>query len=165
MWDNPSAVSADNDFQYTLNVKGRLSTPEEFGDIILRVEDQGKVLRLKDVAKIELGSAGYGVVSRLKGQPTAAIAVYQLPGSNSLDVSKHVRARMAELAETFPAGVKYNVTLDTTDVVHDSIDEVMKTFVEAIILVVLVIFFSCKAGGRFLSPVLLSLCPLSEHWR
>lgn len=115
--------------------------------------------------KIELGSAGYGVVSRLKGQPTAAIAVYQLPGSNSLDVSKHVRARMAELAETFPAGVKYNVTLDTTDVVHDSIDEVMKTFVEAIILVVLVIFFSCKAGGRFLSPVLLSLCPLSEHWR
>ena len=67
MWDNPSAVLADNDFQYTLNVKGRLSTPEEFGDIILRVEDQGKVLRLKDVAKIELGSAGYGVVSRLKG--------------------------------------------------------------------------------------------------
>ena len=161
----PIGSSADNDFQYTLNVKGRLSTPEEFGDIILRVEDQGKVLRLKDVAKIELGSAGYGVVSRLKGQPTAAIAVYQLPGSNSLDVSKHVRARMAELAETFPAGVKYNVTLDTTDVVHDSIDEVMKTFVEAIILVVLVIFFSCKAGGRFLSPVLLSLCPLSEHWR
>ena len=84
----PIGNSADNDFQYTLNVKGRLSTPEEFGDIILRVEDQGKVLRLRDVGRIELGSAEYGVVSRLKGQPTAAIAVYQLPGSNSLDVSK-----------------------------------------------------------------------------
>ena len=119
----PIGSSANNDFQYTLNVKGRLSTSEEFGDIILRVEDQGKVLRLRDVAKIELGSAEYGVVSKLKGQPTAGIAVYQLPGSNSLDVSKGVRARMAELAETFPAGVKYNVTLDTTDVVHDSIDE------------------------------------------
>ena len=150
----PIGSSADNDFQYTLNVKGRLSTPEEFGDIILRVEDQGKVLRLKDVAKIELGSAGYGVVSRLKGQPTAAIAVYQLPGSNSLDVSKHVRARMAELAETFPAGVKYNVTLDTTDVVHDSIDEVMKTFVEAIILVVLVIFFFLQSWRAVLIPCL-----------
>ena len=161
----PIGSSANNDFQYTLNVKGRLSTSEEFGDIILRVEDQGKVLRLRDVAKIELGSAEYGVVSKLKGQPTAGIAVYQLPGSNSLDVSKGVRARMAELAETFPAGVKYNVTLDTTDVVHDSIDEVMKTFVEAIVLVVLVIFFSCKAGGRFLFHVLLSLFLLSEHWR
>ena len=118
------------------------------------MEDQGKVLRLKDVAKIELGSAGYGVVSRLKGQPTAAIAVYQLPGSNSLDVSKHVRARMAELAETFPAGVKYNVTLDTTDVVHDSIDEVMKTFVEAIILVVLVIFFFLQSWRAVLIPCL-----------
>ena len=150
----PIGSLADNDFQYTLNVKGRLSTPEEFGDIILRVEDQGKVLRLKDVAKIELGSAGYGVVSRLKGQPTAAIAVYQLPGSNSLDVSKHVRARMAELAETFPAGVKYNVTLDTTDVVHDSIDEVMKTFVEAIILVVLVIFFFLQSWRAVLIPCL-----------
>lgn len=82
-----------------------------------------------------------------------------------MDVSKGVRARMAELAETFPAGVKYNVTLDTTDVVHDSIDEVMKTFVEAIVLVVLVIFFSCKAGGQFLFHVLLSLFLLSEHWR
>ena len=155
----PIGSSADNDFQYTLNVKGRLSTPEEFGDIILRVEDQGKVLRLKDVAKIELGSAGYGVVSRLKGQPTAAIAVYQLPGSNSLDVSKHVRARMAELAETFPAGVKYNVTLDTTDVVHDSIDEVMKTFVEAIILVVLVIFFFLQSWRAVLIPCLTICVP------
>ncbi len=112
------------------------------------------MLRLRDVAKIELGSAEYGVVSRLKGQPTAGIAVYQLPGSNSLDVSRGVRARMAELAETFPAGVRYNVTLDTTDVVHDSIDEVMKTFVEAIILVVLVIFFFLQSWRAVLIPCL-----------
>lgn len=101
-----------------------------------------------------MGSAEYGVVSKLKGQPTAGIAVYQLPGSNSLDVSKGVRARMAELAETFPAGVKYNVTLDTTDVVHDSIDEVMKTFVEAIVLVVLVIFFFLQSWRAVLIPCL-----------
>lgn len=150
----PIGASDNNDFQYTLNVKGRLSTPEEFGDIILKVEDQGKVLRLKDIAKIELGSAQYGVVSRLRGQPTAGIAIYQLPGSNSLDVSKGVRARMEELAETFPSGVHYQVTLDTTDVVHDSIDEVLKTFLEATLLVVLVMYFFLQSWRAVLIPCL-----------
>lgn len=150
----PIGTSANNDFQYTLNVQGRLSTPAEFGDIILKVEDQGKVLRLRDVATIELGSAEYGVVSALKGQPTAGIAIYQLPGSNSLDVSKRVRARMAELAETFPSGIQYQVTLDTTDVVHDSIDEVLKTFLEATLLVVLVMFFFLQSWRAVLIPCL-----------
>lgn len=150
----PIGKGGNNDFQYTLNVKGRLTTPEEFGDIILRVEDQGRVLRLKDVAKIELGSSSYGVVSRLKGQPTAGIAIYQLPGSNSLDVAKGVRTRMAELAETFPSGVQYQVTLDTTDVVHDSIDEVLKTFLEATLLVVLVMYFFLQSWRAVLIPCL-----------
>lgn len=150
----PIGTSANNDFQYTLNVQGRLSTPAEFGDIILKVEDQGRVLRLKDVAKIELGSAQYGVVSALRGQPTAGIAIYQLPGSNSLDVSQRVRARMAELAETFPSGIQYHVTLDTTDVVHDSIDEVLKTFLEATLLVVLVMFFFLQSWRAVLIPCL-----------
>lgn len=145
---------ANNAYQYTLNVKGRLATPEEFGNIILRVEDQGKVLRLNDVAKIELGSAEYGVVSRLEGKPTAGIAIYQLPGSNSLDVSKGVRTRMAELAETFPSGVKYQVTLDTTDVVHDSIDEVLKTFFEATLLVILVMYLFLQSWRAVLIPCL-----------
>ena len=148
----PFGRTGSNAFQYTLNVKGRLATPDEFGEIILRVEDGGRILRLKDVARIELGSKKYNVVSRLEGQPTAGIAVYQLPGSNSLDVAKGVKARMAELAEAFPQGIRYQVTLDTTEVVHDSINEVMKTFVEATILVVLVMFFFLQSWRAVLIP-------------
>lgn len=144
--------SNDNAFQYTLNVQGRLSSAEEFGNIILRTEDGGKILRLKDVARIDLGSASYNVVSRLKGQPTAAIAIYQQPGSNSLDVSKGVKARMQELAQNFPAGVDYNVTLDTTDVINASIDEVLVTFVETTLLVVLVIFLFLQNWRAVIIP-------------
>ena len=148
----PFGRTGNNAFQYTLNVKGRLATSDEFGEIILRVEDGGRILRLKDVARIELGSKKYNVVSRLEGRPTAGIAVYQLPGSNSLDVAKGVKARMAELAEAFPLGIRYQVTLDTTEVVHDSINEVMKTFVEATILVVLVMFFFLQSWRAVLIP-------------
>lgn len=146
------AQSNDNAFQYTLNVQGRLSSAEEFGDIILRTEAGGKILRLKDVARIDLGSESYNVVSRLKGQPTAAIAIYQQPGSNSLDVSKGVKARMQELAENFPAGVDYNVTLDTTDVINASIDEVLVTFIETTLLVVLVIFLFLQNWRAVIIP-------------
>ena len=131
-----------------------LTTPEEFGEIILRIEDGGRILRLKDVARIELGSQNYNVVSRLEGQPTAGIAVYQLPGSNSLDVAKGVKERMAELSEAFPQGIKYQITLDTTDVVHDSINEVLKTFIEATILVVLVMFLFLQNWRAVLIPCL-----------
>ncbi len=148
----PFGRSGNNAFQYTLNVKGRLTTPDEFGEIILRVEDGGRILRLKDVARIELGSQKYNVVSRLEGKSTAGIAVYQLPGSNSLDVAKGVKARMEELAEAFPKGIHYAITLDTTEVVHDSINEVMKTFIEATILVVLVMFFFLQSWRAVLIP-------------
>ena len=148
----PFGRSGNNAFQYTLNVKGRLTTPDEFGEIILRVEDGGRILRLKDVARIELGSQKYNVVSRLEGKPTAGIAVYQLPGSNSLDVAKGVKACMEELAEAFPKGIHYAITLDTTEVVHDSINEVMKTFIEATILVVLVMFFFLQSWRAVLIP-------------
>lgn len=144
--------SSDNAFQYTLNVQGRLSSAEEFGDIILRTEAGGKILRLKDVARIDLGSASYNVVSRLRGQPTAAIAIYQQPGSNSLDVSKGVKARMQQLAQNFPAGVDYNVTLDTTDVINASIDEVLVTFIETTLLVVLVIFLFLQNWRAVIIP-------------
>ena len=136
----PIGQDNKNAFQYTLNVQGRLTSPEQFGNIIIRREQDGAMLRLKDIARIDLGAASYSVVSRLKGMPTAAIAIYQQPGSNSLDVSKGVKAKMEELATSFPTGVAYNVTLDTTDVIHASIDEVMVTFFETTLLVVLVIF-------------------------
>lgn len=144
--------SNDNAFQYTLNVEGRLSSAEEFGNIILRTEEGGKILRLKDVARIDLGSASYNVVSKLRGQPTAAIAIYQQPGSNSLDVSKGVKAKMQELAQNFPAGVNYNVTLDTTDVINASIDEVLVTFLETTLLVVLVIFLFLQNWRAVIIP-------------
>ena len=96
----PIGQDNNNAFQYTLNVQGRLKSPEQFGNIIIRCEQDGAMLRLKDIARIDLGSASYSVVSRLNGKPTAAIAIYQQPGSNSLDVSKGVKAKMEELAES-----------------------------------------------------------------
>lgn len=89
----PIGTDNKNAYQYSLTVKGRLTSPEEFGNIILRTETGGKILRLRDVAHIDLGSASYSVVSQLDGKPTAAIAIYQQPGSNSLDVSKGVKAK------------------------------------------------------------------------
>lgn len=148
----PIGTDNKNAYQYSLNVKGRLTSPEEFGNIILRTEAGGKVLRLRDVARIDLGSASYSVVSQLNGKPTAAIAIYQQPGSNSLDVSNGVKTRMAELAQNFPAGIQYNVTLDTTDVIHASIDEVMVTFLETTLLVVLVIFLFLQNWRAVIIP-------------
>ncbi|WP_195663780.1 efflux RND transporter permease subunit [Bacteroides congonensis] len=150
----PIGQDNKNAFQYTLNVQGRLSSPEQFGDIIIRTEKDGAMLRLKDIARIDLGSASYSVVSRLNGKPTAAIAIYQQPGSNSLDVSKGVKAKMEELAANFPSGVSYNVTLDTTDVIHASIDEVMVTFFETTLLVVLVIFLFLQNWRAVIIPCL-----------
>ncbi len=136
----PVGAGDDNAFQYTLAVKGRLDSPEEFGRIIIRVEEGERILRLSDVARIEVGSQTYNTISRVNGQPTAAIAIYQLPGANALEVVQLVRARMDELAQSLPVGVRYEVALDTTEVVRSSIHEVLKTFLEATVLVVLVIF-------------------------
>lgn len=147
-------AKADNPYQYTLTVKGRLTTPEEFGNIILRTESGGKILRLKDVARIELGSSSYNVTSRLKGQQAATIAIYQLPGSNSLEVSKAVRNKMEEIASTLPDGVEYGVTLDTTEVINASIDEVLVTFLETTALVVLVIFLFLQNFRAVIIPCL-----------
>ena len=147
-----SGNSGSPAYQYTLTVKGRLSSPEEFGNIILRTETGGRVLRLRDVAHIDLGSASYNVVSRLNGQPTAAIAIYQQPGSNSLDVSKGVRAKMQELSQSFPQGIDYSVTLDTTNVIHASVDEVLVTFLETTLLVVLVIFLFLQNWRAVIIP-------------
>ena len=111
------------------------------------------MLRLKDIARIDLGSASYSVVSRLNGKPTAAIAIYQQPGSNSLDVSKgSERLRWKNLQKVSRHGVAYNVTLDTTDVIHASIDEVMVTFFETTLLVILVIFLFLQNWRAVIIP-------------
>ena len=146
-------ATADNAFQYTLNVQGRLKSAEEFANIVIR-NDGVNMLRLSDIADIEIGSETYASSSRLKGMPTAALAVYQSPGSSSLAVSKAVKARMVELATAFPPGVEYQIALDTTDVVRSSIHEVLYTLLETTALVVLVIFLFLQNWRATLIPCL-----------
>ncbi len=132
-------LDSRTDFQFTLTAQGLLTTVEDFGNLVVRVLPGGNYLRLRDIARIDLGSQTYDVVSTQNGKPSASIAVYQSPGSNALSVSKQVRAEMEKLAENLPTGVRYEVVLDTTDFVSASIDEVLVTFVETTLLVILVI--------------------------
>ena len=113
-------TDTDEAFQFTLVSKGRLSTPEEFGRIIIKSLPGGEYLRLRDIATIDLGSATYNTTSTINGKETAAIAIYQLPGSNSLDVAKAVKAKMMDLSRYFPNDVQYKVVLDTTQFVSDA---------------------------------------------
>ncbi|MBQ2127028.1 MAG: efflux RND transporter permease subunit, partial [Bacteroidaceae bacterium] len=145
--------TADNAFQYTLNVQGRLSDAKEFADIVIR-NNGTDMLRLGDIAKIEIGSETYSSSSKLRGKPTAALAVYQSPGSSSLAVSKAVREKMDILATAFPPEVQYQIALDTTEVVSSSIKEVLFTIVETTILVILVIFLFLQNWRATLIPCL-----------
>ena len=145
--------TADNAFQYTLNVQGRLSDANEFANIVIR-NDGTDMLRLGDITEIEIGSETYSSSSKLRGKPTAALAVYQSPGSSSLAVSKAVRERMEDLATAFPPEVQYQIALDTTEVVSSSIKEVLFTIVETTILVILVIFLFLQNWRATLIPCL-----------
>ena len=142
------------DFQFTLTAQGRLITPEEFGNIVIKTLPDGSYLRLKDLGTIDLGSSTYGVTSTQKGKQSAAIAIYQLPGSNSLDVAKAVRAKMEELERYFPTDITYDVVLDTTEFVSASIDEVLVTFLEATLLVMLVILLFLQNFRAMIIPSL-----------
>ncbi len=110
---------------------GRLTDVEQFEDIIVKTGEGGRITRLRDVARVELGAKVYDITSRLNGAPSASIAVYQLPGSNALEVSKQVRAAMEEMSEFFPEGLEYSVPYDTTMFVNASIKQVYITLVEA----------------------------------
>jgi multidrug efflux pump len=120
--------------------KSRLSTPEEFGNVIVRTNPDGSTLRVKDVARVELGAQDYNRAARIDGQPTAAIAVRLTPGANALDTVKRVRAKMAELAKFFPKGVSWVVPYDTSKFIDISIKEILKSLTEALLLVVLVMY-------------------------
>lgn len=120
--------------------RSRLQTPEEFGNILVRTLPNGAAVRVKDVARVELGSQDYNIYARLNGQPNAAIAVRVSPDGNALDVVKAVRARMAELSQYFPEGISWDVPYDTSRFVDISINEVLKTLAEAVVLVFLVMY-------------------------
>jgi multidrug efflux pump len=119
---------------------GRLQTPEEFGNVIIRAQPDGSTLRVKDVARVELGSESYNIFARIDGQPTAAIAVRVAPNGNALDVAKAVKAKMADLQKYFPAGVAWEIPYDTSRFVEISISEVVTTMAEALLLVILVMY-------------------------
>ncbi len=130
---------ADNLFQLTARAKGRLSTPEEFGGIILKTDTGGQITRLRDVARIELGAADYSIDSRLDGQPTAMIAVFQQPGANAIRTADNINNAMEELKKDFPDGLEYRIAYDTSSFIRESIRAVIHTLIEAMILVVLVV--------------------------
>jgi len=127
-------------FQYTVNVKGRLSDPEEFAAIIVRSLPGGRNLYLRDVARVELGSKSYAYKALLNGKPTAILGIYQTPGANAMDVASRLARKMEELSKTFPEGLKYSIPLDTTTFIGDSIDEVVVTLFIAVLLVFLTLY-------------------------
>jgi HAE1 family hydrophobic/amphiphilic exporter-1 len=142
------------EFQYTVDIQGRLSTPEEFANIIVKTEpgQGGRITRLKDVARVELGAQTYSQVFRQNGRPSAGIAVYQIPEANALDVATRVDAKLAELARSFPDGLEYSVPFNTTKFVKTSIGEVYKTLIEAGVLVLLVILVFLQNWRATLVP-------------
>jgi HAE1 family hydrophobic/amphiphilic exporter-1 len=147
-------VARDQAWALTVNVNGPLDTPAEFGNIIVKSDTQngGRITRLRDVARIEMGSQQYGQFFKYDGHPAGGVAIYQLPGSNSLQTAKLVREKMAELAKAFPDGLRYEIPFDTTIFVSESISEVYKTLFEAGFLVLLVIMVFLQNGRATLVP-------------
>ncbi len=139
---------------YTVRAKGRLETPAQFGDVVVRLNSDGSAVRLKDVARLELGALSYGSASRLQGKPATILAVYQAPGSNALAVAKGVKATMEELKGDFPDDMAYVTSLDTTLPVTASIHEIVKTLVEAMILVIIVVFLFLQGWRATLIPMI-----------
>lgn len=141
-------------YTYSVNTKGRLANAKEFGDIILKSNDTGGTLRLKDVARIELGAQDYSVSSTFNGEPAVSFAVYLQPGANLLETAGLVSAKMAELAKSFPEGITYDIPYDTTLFVNQSINEVIHTFFEAVLLVIVVVFLFLQNLRATLIPIL-----------
>ncbi len=149
----PPAPAGQN-FQYTVNVEGRLTDPVEFANIIVKVDSAngGQITRVRDVGRVELGAQSYSQSSRLNGKPAAGIGIFQLPTANALNVAALVNAKMVELAKSFPQGLTYRVPFDTTRFVNASIHEVYKTLVEAAVLVLIVILVFLQDWRATLVP-------------
>jgi len=141
-------------FTYAVRAQGRLKTPEEFGDIVVRETPDGGTVRVKDVASVQLGSQDYNIATRLDGKPTAVIGVYQLPGSNAVEAAKGVRKLMAKMKQSFPADLDYDITLDTTDSVRAGIHEIVMTLGIAFVLVVFVVYVFLQDWRATIIPML-----------
>ena len=141
-------------FQLGIQATGRLTTTEQFGDIIVKRDDQGRLTRLRDVARIELGAQDYTINARLNGKPMTAIAITQLPGSNALSTAEAVKAEIARASESFPPGLHYSIPYNPTEYISASIEAVEHTLVEALVLVALVVLLFLQSWRAALIPII-----------
>jgi len=148
----PPAPS-DQTFQFTMTTLGRLSDDTQFADMILRADEDGRLVRLKDVARTELGALGYDQICTLDGQPSVALSVYQLPGSNALETAARVRAKMEELRGRFPEGVDFAIVYDTTPFIQESVNEVFHSLRDAVILVAIVMLVFLQGWRAAVIPL------------
>ena len=151
--------TGSSEFQWLINVRGRLVDEEEFGDIIIKVGDAGEIIRLKDVARIELGASSYALRALLNNQPAVALPIFQAPGSNAIEISDNVRQTMNELSQVFPDGLEYEIVYDPTIFVRGSIEAVVSTLFEAVLLVVLVVVLFLQTWRASIIP--LAAVPIS----
>src|SRR6266568_119661 len=147
-------VPSGQDFQLTISTQGRLLDEEQFGNIIVKQGSHGEITHVHDVARVELAARDYSVSSQLSGKPAAALVIFQLPGSNAIETSDAVRAKMEELKRNFPAGVDYRVIYDTTSFARESIQAVVHTLFEAVLLVVLVVLVFLQTWRASIIPML-----------
>ena len=150
--DQPAAPGTEN--TYTALLQQRLVSEEEFGNIIIKSAGNGAQVKVSDVARVELGNQVYGVSSFTNGLPSAAVAIYQIPGSNGLQVSELVKAKMEEIKKKFPQGLDYKLSLDTTEAISAGIEEIIHTLGEAVLLVILVVFLFLQDWRATLIPLI-----------
>jgi HAE1 family hydrophobic/amphiphilic exporter-1 len=145
---------ANQQFTYSVLAQGRLTSPQEFENVVIREAPDGGIVRVKDVARVELGADDYSIVSRLNGQPAAIIAVYQLPGSNAVQTAAGVRKLMEEMKQRFPQDMDYAISLDQTNAVTEGMREIIQTLMIAIVLVLLVVYLFLQDWRATLIPML-----------
>src|SRR3954452_4191535 len=150
----PPLPPGSTQFQYTVRAQGRLTDPKEFAEIVVKTGADGRITRLKDVARIELAAADYSTASYYNGRPAVGIAVFQLPGTNSIQTANAIYAKMKELKKDFPPGMEYELPYDTTLFIRESIQDVFKTLLEAILLVVIVVLVFLQNWRASLVPLL-----------
>ena len=146
-------AAKDQVFQFTMTTLGRLSEDEQFSDMVLRTEADGSLIRLKDVARTELGALGYDQLCTLNSRPSVALSVYQLPGSNALGTAQQVRRKMEELKERFPGGIDYGIVYDTTPFIQESVNEVFNSLRDAVILVAVVVLVFLQGWRAAVIPL------------
>lgn len=144
----------NNQFQLSVNAQGRLTDPNQFGDVIVRTNPDGSLLRMRDVSRLELGAQLYQTLGSMNNTPATLVILYQTPDANALTTAKNVRKTMAELAKAFPPGLQYSIAYDSTLFVKDSIKDVLKTLLEAIILVIIVVFIFLGSFRSSFIPML-----------